>query len=99
VRIYTVGLGSSAGTTLEINGFSVHTQLDGQLLQQIADLTGGNYYGAEDQGDLEAIYQDLAKKLTIKSEKTEVTSLFAGAGALVLMIAGIISLTWYGRVP
>ncbi len=99
VRIYTVGLGSPSGTTLEINGFSVHTQLDGQLLQQIADLTGGAYYGAEDQGDLEAIYRDLATRLTIKSEKTEVTSLFAGAGALVLLIAGIISLTWYGRVP
>lgn len=99
VRIYTVGLGSPSGTTLEINGFSVHTQLDGPLLQQIADLTGGVYYGAEDQGDLEAVYRDLATKLTIKSEKTEVTSLFAGAGALILLIAGVISLAWYGRVP
>ena len=28
VRIYTVGIGSAAGTTLDVNGFKVHTQLD-----------------------------------------------------------------------
>jgi Ca-activated chloride channel family protein len=99
VRVYTVGLGSPTGATLEINGFSIHTQLDEDLLKQIADTTGGAYYGAEDQGELQAVYRDLATKLTIKPEKTEVTSLFAGAGALVLLIAGIISLIWYGRVP
>jgi Ca-activated chloride channel family protein len=99
VRIYTVGLGSPSGTTLDINGFSVHTQLDEQMLQQIADATGGAYYGAENEADLKTAYRDLATKLTIKPEKTEVTSIFAGAGALVLLLAGIISLVWYGRVP
>ncbi len=36
VRIYTVGIGSAAGTNLHINGFNVHTQLDEprQLLQR-----------------------------------------------------------------
>jgi Ca-activated chloride channel family protein len=99
VRIYTVGLGSPSGTTLQINGFSVHTQLDEDLLKQIAQSTGGAYYGAEDQADLKAVYQDLASRLVVKAEETEVTSLFAAAGALLLLIAGIVSLAWYGRVP
>ena len=36
VRIYTVGIGSAAGTTLDLNGFRVHTQLDEAALQQIS---------------------------------------------------------------
>lgn len=99
VRIYTVGLGSASGTTLDINGFSVHTQLDEDMLQKIATTTDGEYFAADDQAGLEAVYQNLASRLVVKPEKTEVTSLFAALGALVLLIAGIISMTWYGRIP
>jgi Ca-activated chloride channel family protein len=38
VRIYTVGIGSAAGTILNVNGFTVHTQLDEPLLQQVAQI-------------------------------------------------------------
>ena len=41
VRIYTVGVGSPAGTTLQLEGFMVHTQLDEELLKQISSLSGG----------------------------------------------------------
>ena len=41
VRIYTVGIGSPTGTTVHINGFSLHTQLDQATLQQISQITGG----------------------------------------------------------
>ena len=36
VRIFTVGIGTAAGTTLDLDGFRVHTQLDAATLQQIA---------------------------------------------------------------
>ena len=32
IRIYAVGLGSPQGATLKVNGFTVHTQLDEQLI-------------------------------------------------------------------
>jgi len=41
VRIYPLGIGSAAGTTLHVNGFTVHTQLDEATLQQIAQFTEG----------------------------------------------------------
>lgn len=49
VRIYTIGLGSAEGTTLEVDGFTVHTQLDEALLQQISGLTDGSYYNAANE--------------------------------------------------
>jgi Ca-activated chloride channel homolog len=99
VRIYTVGIGSAAGTTLHVNGFTVHTQLDEAMLQQIAQLTEGAYYNVENQEDLRTIYENLDLQLVIKPEKTEVTALFAGAGVLVLLIGGACSLLWLSRLP
>ncbi len=99
VRIYTVGIGSAAGTTLHINGFTVHTQLDEATLQQIAQLTGGVYYNAQNQQELLNIYDNLDPELVIKPEKTEVTSVLAGISILVLLIGGTVSLLWFGRLP
>ena len=50
VRIDTVGIGSPGGTTLEVEGFKVHTQLDEATLQQIADMTDGTYYAGRRPG-------------------------------------------------
>ena len=99
VRIYTVGIGSAAGTTLHVNGFTVHTQLDEAMLQQISQLTHGAYYNAENEEDLLTIYDNLDPQLVIKPEKMEVTSIFAGASILVWLIGGAFSLLWFSRLP
>ena len=99
VRIDTVGIGTAAGATLDLNGFRVHTQLDEDALKQIADTTGGTYYQASDPTSLDAVYQGVQTRLVIRPEPMEVTSLFAGAGLLVLLVGGAASLFWLGRAP
>ena len=99
VRIYTVGIGSPAGADMHVDGFTIHTQLDEAMLQQISQLTDGAYYNAESEQDLLEIYDNLDSQLVIKPEKTEVTSLFAGAGILILLIGGAFSLLWFSRLP
>jgi Ca-activated chloride channel family protein len=99
VRIYTVGIGSAEGAMLNIEGFSVRSRLDEQTLRQISDLTGGTYYNAENEDQLRTIYDNLSPELVVKPEEMEVTSLFAGAGLLVLVIGGLLSLFWLGRLP
>jgi Ca-activated chloride channel homolog len=99
VRIYSVGLGSVDGTTLELEGFSVFTQLDAASLQEIARITDGGYYPATDTEQLSEIYNDVATKLVVKPEETEITALFVAAGTLLLLIGGILSLFWLGRIP
>ncbi len=99
VRIYTIGIGSAEGTTLHVNGFTVHTQLNEALLQQIAQLTDGAYYSAANEQDLHTIYDNLTPQLVIKPEKMELTSILAGASLLVLLVGGALSLVWFGRVP
>ncbi len=99
VRIYTIGIGSAAGTTLNIEGFTVFTQLDEMLLQTIAQLTGGTYFNAQSEEELSAIYDNLDRQLVVRQEPMEVTPLFAGLSILTLLIGGALSLLWFGRVP
>jgi Ca-activated chloride channel family protein len=99
VRVFTVGIGSAAGTILHVNGFTVHTQLDETLLQQIAQLADGAYYNAQNQDQLDTIYNDIDLQFVIKPEKTEVTALFAGVGILLLLLGGVCSMLWFSRVP
>lgn len=99
IRIYTVGVGTPGGTDLHVNGFTVHTQLDEPTLKQIAQITGGAYYGPQDASKLADVYQQLDPKLTVKREQMEITSLLAGAGLLVLMVGGVLSVLWFGRLP
>ena len=99
VRIFTVGIGSPAGTDLDVNGVHVHTTLDAAALQQIADSTGGTYFAASDAAGLRSIYQNLDTQLVSTPALTELTSLFAGAGALLLLAGGMASLFATGRLP
>lgn len=99
VRIYTIGVGSAAGAVLHINGFTVLTRLDEPMLQQISQITDGAYYNAENEQDLNTIYEELDRQLVIKPEEMEITSLFAGASILVLLVGGSFSLLWFGRLP
>jgi Ca-activated chloride channel family protein len=99
VRIYTVGIGSAAGTNLHINGFLVHTRLDEDMLKQISQITGGTYYNAQSEQDLIKIYEDLNPQLVVKPQEMEVTSVFAGAGILFMLAGGLFSLLWFGRLP
>jgi Ca-activated chloride channel family protein len=99
VRIYTVGIGSAQGTTLEVNGFSVFTQLDEGLLQNIAQLTQGAYYRAENQDQLQAIYNAINLRFVMRTEHIEITALLAGAGVFLLLLGALCSMFWLGRMP
>lgn len=99
VRVHTVGIGSAEGTTLQLEGFAVHTQLDEATLQEIAEMTGGSYYNAVDAEGLRSIYANLDPELGIKPQRTEVTALLAGASAVLFLIGGICSLLWFNRLP
>jgi len=99
VRIYTVGIGSPTGTTVHINGFSLHTQLDEATLQHISQITGGTYYNAQSEQDLIKIYDRLDTQLISKPESTELTGVFAGAAIFFMLIGGLFSILWSSRIP
>lgn len=99
VRIYTIGMGSPAGTTIEIDGLTYFTSLDEGMLKEIASTTAGEYYNAQSEEELSAVYQSIAPQLTTRADKTEVTALFAAAALLLMLAGGALAMVWLGRVP
>jgi Ca-activated chloride channel family protein len=99
VRIYPIGIGNAEGTVLQVEGFNILTQLNETALQEIASLTNGSYYHAEDEETLQEIYENVDLQLTISGEEMEVTAILAGLGLLFFLIGGTLSLLWFGRVP
>ena len=98
VHVYPIGLGSPQGAVLQIDGFSVATQLDEQELKQIATVTNGEYFNAQDSKTLDQIYKNLDLRSVTDPKKTEVTALFAGVSTLLLIVAGAVSIVWFGRL-
>lgn len=99
VRIYTIGVGKPEGAIINVEGFSIMSQLNEGVLQEISQIAGGQYYNAANEEDLLRVYRDLQPKLAFKTEEIEVTALFAAAGFLLFLFAGALSLLWFGRVP
>jgi Ca-activated chloride channel homolog len=99
VRIYTIGIGTPAGTTVTLDGFQIHTQLDAATLQSIAQTTGGTYYGATDAAQLLSVYDHLDTQLIIQPQEIEITGLLAGLSLLLLLAGSAASMIWLGRMP
>jgi len=98
VRVHAVGIGTPEGTVVEIDGFSVGTALDEELLTEIAEVTDGTYDVAGDASTLDRIYESIDLELARVERKREVTALFAAAGGLLLALGSLLSIAWFGRV-
>ena len=98
IRIVTVGIGTTAGTTLDLDGFRVQTRLEEEALRQVADLTAGTYRAA---AGLEpaAVYDGLARNLVARDEGLELTAVVGAIGLLFLIVGAVLSLARSGRLP
>ncbi len=97
VRVYTIGIGSREGGVLFYGNQFLRVFLDERTLQQIAEITGGQYFFAPTAKDLSAIYQNLGSTIGWERQRTEVTFAFVAAGLAVALVAGLISASWFGQ--
>ena len=98
VRIFPVGIGSANGAVVEVDGYSVATALDAELLRGVARRSNGTYFAAADTASLERIYDRIDLKLTTVGRNTEITAIFAGGALVLILLAAGLSMRWYGRV-
>ena len=101
IPISTVALGTPNGVLQSPNPFepSVPVPPDPQLMQQIAELSGGRFFNAQSADQLSSIYKGLADKLGTVTRKHEVTVAFAIGGLAFLLLAAATSTRWSARLP
>lgn len=98
VRVHTIGVGTPAGAVVQVDGFNVATALDSELLEEVASITDGTYHEADDAAGLAEISKSIDLRFKLVSEHTEVSGLFAAAGAALILIGALLSVLWFGRV-
>jgi Ca-activated chloride channel family protein len=98
VKVYTVGFGSTRGSIVGFGGFQMRAQIDEESLKKIADMTRGRYFHAASADELKAVYNVLSKQLIIETQQMEITSFFAAAAALLMLVSAGLSLAWFGRI-
>jgi Ca-activated chloride channel family protein len=102
IRVYTVALGTDSGTiTVPRKGGGTETRQvppDPQALAQIAQASGGKSFTASTTSGLSEVYEKLGSQLGHKTKKKEITAEFAGGGLALLLLGGVMSLGWFGRL-
>jgi Ca-activated chloride channel family protein len=103
VPIFTAVLGTAAGvlTVPHVGGFVERIQVPPNpgALRTVAQQTGGSFFAAPTQDDLEPVYADLKSRLGRTRKDEEITVAFAAAGALFLLVGGGLSALWFRRIP
>jgi len=92
VTVYTVGMGArGTADNWWSGGWTIGGPVDEETLQEIASITGGAYQHASSADALHGIYRRLARQIAWERRPTEVSAATAGAAALFLIAAGMLS--------
>ena len=111
VRVYTIGVGSKGTAQIPVQtAFGVKMQdievkIDEELLQSVADMTGGKYFRATNNKSLESIYSEIdSMEKTIMevrsyTKHTEEYLPFAIAALALLLIEALLRNTVLRTIP
>jgi Ca-activated chloride channel homolog len=103
VPVYAVLVGTPEGTVEESmpGGFRriIRVPPSPETLRQLADATGGTLFTAPTARTLGKVYEDLGSRLGRRRERREITDVFAGAAAALLLLAGSVSALLFRSVP
>ena len=101
IPIDTVALGTPNGVLPNPDPLAPSQPVppDPQLMQQIAQLSGGRSFNAQSADELSSIYKQLGRRLGSVTRKREVTAEFAIGGIAFLLLAAATSTRWSGRLP
>jgi Ca-activated chloride channel family protein len=73
--------------------------IDEETLNQVADLTGGEYFEAKDAEALSEVLLDLPDSIVLERRNMEITFWFALAGALLVLVAVGLAQWWNASPP
>ena len=102
IPVYTIALGTPEGI-VEFNRFGgtriIPVPPDPATLRQIATMTGGKFYEAENEPDLRKAYESMGSLVSKVERKQEVTFAFLAGGLVLLLAAAAVAVVTFPRLP
>ncbi|MFI6995710.1 vWA domain-containing protein [Nonomuraea wenchangensis] len=98
VHIHTVGVGTTAGATVRVDGLRRHTALEEDVLTEIAEMTGGAYHPASDAARLDGIADTIDLRVTVSDEPLPLAGGLIGLALALLTGGAALTVFRSGRV-
>lgn len=98
VPIHTIAYGTDNGW-VDLDGTRERVPPDRELMQSIAEATGGTYAAAESSGDLSRVYDNLRSEVGYEEVKKETTAIWAGYGLAFAVVAALAAVSLGARWP
>ncbi|GIH76442.1 VWA domain-containing protein [Planobispora longispora] len=98
VRIHAVGIGTTAGATVKVDGYHLQTSLEEDTLTLIAQTTGGAYHPASDIARLDGIADTIDLRLTVSDEPLPLAGGLIGLALALLTAGAALTVLRSGRV-
>ena len=112
IRIYAIGAGKHGTARYPVDDpflgrryVQMRVDVDEEMLKEVADLTGGQYFRATDRESLESIYQEIDELEKTEIEVTEFTryaELFhfpLGFAVVILLLEVVLANTRFRKLP
>jgi Ca-activated chloride channel family protein len=103
IPVYTAVVGTPNGTVTQMltGGYReiIRVPPSPQTLQQVAESSGGEFFTALGDPRLQDVFRKLGTRLGHRTEDREITDVFAGGSALLLLAGGALSAFWFRKVP
>jgi Ca-activated chloride channel family protein len=98
VHVDTVGVGTTAGTTIDADGYHLFTALDEATLKSVAQATGGAYHPASSASELNGIASSIDLRLTVTRQPVPLAGAVIALALLLLAAGAVLTVTRTGRV-
>lgn len=100
VPVSTIAFGTDHGEiTVPQEPLPVPVPVDPVALKSIADATGGSFFTATSEAELQKVYANIGSSIGFDVEQREISSWFVGAALLAMMATAAMSLAWFNRLP
>lgn len=98
VHVDTVGVGTTTGTTVDVDGYHLFTGLDEATLKSIAQTTGGTYHPASTASELNGIASSINLRLTVTNQPLPLAGALIALALALLAGGAVLTVARTGRV-
>lgn len=98
VPVSMIAFGTDHGT-INYNGTAIPVPLDTSSMQQIAQLSGGDFHTAASAAELKSVYSQLGEQIGYEIKQQDVSRPWMIAGTLLVMLGAAGALVVGGRIP
>jgi Ca-activated chloride channel homolog len=85
IPVSTISFGTEYGT-IDIEGGRTRVAVDDASMQQIATLSGGQFFTAASEAELKQVYADLSEQIGYETRRVDTSRPWLAGGALLLVV-------------